>query len=153
MAETSVHTRADLPTNPGPVRLSVPPDPSLSRVARLAASGLASLAGCTVDEIEDIKIAVSEVLIALIEHGDGARVDLEFGVEGASTAAETASGTVGASAVFVVRGSSPVTSFDLDHPDLVLCRTVLEGVCASSEIELVDGDARITAIVARTELG
>jgi len=165
VAETSVHTRGDLVTTFGPVRLSVPPDPSLSRVARLAASGLASLAGCTVDEIEDIKIAVSEVLIALIEHGDGARVDLEFDLEfevegegkgevaGASTAGETASGTVGASAVFVVRGSSPVSSLDLDHPDLVLCRTVLAGVCASSEIELVDGQARITAIVARTELG
>ena len=75
MAESAT---AGAATVVGPVRLSVPPEPSMSRVARLAASGLASLAGCTVDEIEDIKIAVSEVLIALIEHGDGARVDLDL---------------------------------------------------------------------------
>ena len=54
-----------------PIVLVLPPRPELSRVARLASSALASIAGCTVDEIEDIKIAVSEVLLALIEHGAG----------------------------------------------------------------------------------
>ncbi|MHB1091084.1 MAG: hypothetical protein ACYC0U_08520, partial [Ilumatobacteraceae bacterium] len=65
----------------GPVEIRVPPDPSLSRVLRLAASGMASLAGFTVDEIEDIKIAVSEVLIALIEHGDSQSVEMQFEVD------------------------------------------------------------------------
>ncbi len=131
----------------GPVRLSVPPEPSMSRVARLAASGLASLGGCTVDEIEDIKIAVSEVLIALIEHGEGAAVELEF--ELVEQGRPTADGPLGTSNAFVVRGRSEVSVFDLAHPDLVLCRTVLEGVCASHDIRLVDGTARISASVAR----
>lgn len=134
----------------GPVRLSVPPEPSMSRVARLAASGLASLAGCTVDEIEDIKIAVSEVLIALIEHGGGSRVDLEF--ELVDEGRPVDEGGLESSAAFVVRGSSPVDVFDLGHPDLVLCRTVLQGVCAAHDIQLVDGNARITASVARLTL-
>lgn len=135
----------DTTTVIGPVRLSVPPEPSMSRVARLASSGMASLAGCTVDEIEDLKIAVSEVLIALIEHGDGGRVDLEFEFvpRGSST-----TGALDDQPAFVVRGSSPVERFDLSHPDLLLCRTVLDGVCAAHAIELVDGAARIVASVA-----
>jgi hypothetical protein len=119
----------------------------MSRVARLAASGLASLAGCTVDEIEDIKIAVSEVLIALIEHGGGSRVDLEF--ELLDEARPASEGGLESSPAFVVRGTSPVDVFDLDHPDLVLCRTVLQGVCAAHDIRLLDGSARISASVAR----
>jgi hypothetical protein len=122
----------------------------MSRVARLAASGLASLAGCTVDEIEDIKIAVSEVLIALIEHGDGQRVDLEFEVVDQDRPATE--GAVADAAAFVVRGTSPVRAFDLDHPDLMLCRTVLEGVCTAHDIRLDDGLARISASVAKLEI-
>jgi hypothetical protein len=118
----------------------------MSRVARLAASGLASLAGCTVDEIEDIKIAVSEVLIALIEHGGGARVDLEFELVDEGRLDD---GGLESSPAFVLRGISPVDAFDLDHPDLVLCRTVLQGVCAAHDIQLLDGSARIVASVAR----
>ena len=118
----------------GPVQLRVPAEPSLSRVLRLAASGLASLTDFSVDEIEDIKIAVSEVLIALIEHGDLQPVEIEFRVDDAG---------------FVVRGRTAVTEFLVDHPDLVLCRTVLAGVCAEHAIDLVDGHAEIRAVVLR----
>jgi hypothetical protein len=134
----------------GPVQLTVPPEATMSRVARLAASGLASLAGCTVDEIEDIKIAVSEVLIALIEHGDGGRVDLEFEVVGLGT--DPGRGGLPDAPAFVVRGRSPVETFDLANPDLALCRTVLDGVCATHEIGLADGVASISASVARVEI-
>ncbi|MCB0998456.1 MAG: hypothetical protein R2713_07230 [Ilumatobacteraceae bacterium] len=138
-------TSTDTTTVIGPVRLSVPPEPSMSRVARLASSGMASLVGCTVDEIEDLKIAVSEVLIALIEHGDGGRVDLEFEFVGRGASAD---GALDDRPAFVVRGSSPVEHLDLSHPDLLLCRTVLDGVCAAHAIELVDGAACIVASVA-----
>lgn len=116
----------------GPVEIQVPPDPSLSRVLRLAASGMASLAGFTVDEIEDIKIAVSEVLIALIEHGGGQSVEVRFVVDERS---------------FNVRGQTAVDHFDTEHLDLVLCRTVLAEVCASHGIDLVDNQAHIWAAV------
>ena len=119
----------------GPVQLRLPAEPELARVARLAASGLASLDGCSLDEIEDIKIAVSEVLIVLIEHGEGARIDLQLDV--------TPDG-------FHVTGRAPIAEFDLEHPDLALCRTVLEAVCTRHEIALDNGLATIDASIGRT---
>ena len=117
----------------GPVVVRLPPDPTLSRVLRLTASGVAGMAGFSVDEIDDIKIAVSEVLLALIEHGAGRPIEVEFAVE---------------EAAFVVRAHTPIESFDTEHPDLALCRTVLAGVCTSHGIELVDDEAHIWAAVA-----
>jgi hypothetical protein len=116
----------------GPIEIRVPPEPSLSRVLRLAASGVASLAGFTVDEIENIKIAVSEVLIALIEHGDGEPIDIQFSVS------ETA---------FDVTGRTVIETFDITHPDLALCRTVLADVCSGFRIDRVNNEVHIWAAV------
>ena len=116
----------------GPVEIRVPPEPSLSRVLRLAASGLASLAGFTVDEIEDVKIAVSEVLIALIEHGGGHPVDFHISVD---------------EACIRVEGRTMVDSFDVHHPDLILCRVVLAEVCTEHSIDLRDDNVHISATI------
>ncbi|MBI4936521.1 MAG: ATP-binding protein [Actinobacteria bacterium] len=118
----------------GPVALRIPAEPALSRIARLAASGLASLTGFTIDDIEDIKIAVSEVTIALVEHGAGQPVELEFDARDA----------------FVVRARTAVEEFDPEHPDLELCRTVLGEVCKEHGMSHVDGHAEIWASVVRT---
>ena len=83
-------------------------------------------------EIDDIKIAVSEVLIALIEHGRGEPIDVQFVVD-----AHT----------FTVRGRTPMEGFDVNDPDLQLCRTVLEGVCAEHGIDQIDSHAQIWATV------
>ncbi len=115
-----------------PVEIRVPAVAELSRVLRLAASGVASLAQRTVDDIEDIKIAVSEVLLALIEHGVGGPIVITL-----SFADET----------FLITGRTEVVSFDIDHPDLVLCRTVLAGVCADHTINLTDGYVEIVAAI------
>lgn len=119
----------------GPVGLTLPPDPTLSRMARLAVSGMASMARFTVDEVEDIKLVVSEIIIALIEHGSGERIELELTV--------TADG-------FVVRGSTPSMFFDPDHPDLVLSRMVLDSASAEHGIEAVEGGALMWATVSRS---
>jgi anti-sigma regulatory factor (Ser/Thr protein kinase) len=119
----------------GPVLIRLPPDPSLSRVLRLAAGGIAAMGAFTVDETEDIKIAVSEVLLALIEHGSGYPIDIEFSLNHSG---------------FSVRGITDVDAFDTEHPDLMLCRTVLAGVCARHGIELVDHQALIWAVVPHT---
>ncbi len=121
----------------GPVDIRVPSDPFLSRVVRLAASGMASMAGFTIDEIEDIKIAVSEVLIALIEHGDGQPVDVQFTVDDRA---------------FEVRGHTAVEDFDTAHADLALCRTVLTEVCSSHDIYILEGHAHIWAAVAHATI-
>ena len=121
----------------GPITIALPPDPALSRVLRLAASGVAALAGFTVDETEDIKIAVSEVLLALIEHGGGQAIEIQISV---------------ADDAFAVLGRTAIESFDAGHPDLILCRTVLAGVCTAHGIDLVDDHAQIWAAVAHASI-
>jgi hypothetical protein len=115
-----------------PIEIRVPAVAELSRVLRLAASGVASLTHRSVDDIEDIKIAVSEVFLALIEHGDGRSIVMTFSF---------------ADEIFLVTGRTEVTFFDTNHPDLILCRTVLSGVCVHHTITLVDGHAEIVAAV------
>ena len=70
-------TDASLPAAAGPVRLCIPPDAALSRVLRMMVGAMASIGAFTLDEIDDVKIAMSEVLIALIEHGDQSDVLLQ----------------------------------------------------------------------------
>jgi len=133
---------AAAPGQVGPVVVRLPPDPKLSRVLRLACSGIAAIGDFTVDEIDDIKIAVSEVLLALIEHGDGAQIEIEFTVD-----------TAGDSPGFTVLGSTVVAHFDSEHPDLLLCRQVLGGVCSDHGIDVDSGRARIWAAVAHAAAG
>lgn len=116
----------------GRVLLQVPAEPTMSRVARLTASAVASLSGCTIDQLEDIKIAVSEVLIALVEHGNGDSIDLTF---------EHGEGD------FVVTGRTLADDFDTENLDLRLCRTVLAGVCSTHSLNTRSGVAEISATV------
>ena len=111
--------------------------PTLSRVLRLAASGIAGMAGFTIDEIEDIKIAVSEVMLALIEHGGGQSIEVQFMVEDQA---------------FTVRGQTEVESFDTEHPDLLLCRTVLASVTSQHGIDRIGDQAQIWAAVAHASI-
>lgn len=123
-----------------PITLVLPPKPELSKIARLTGSALAGISGYTLDEIEDIKIAVSEILIALIEHGSGSSITLEFLANKEATGSKS----------FAVSGQTATKSFDLDDPDLRLCRTVLEGVGATPQITFKDQNARIAAIITKT---
>jgi hypothetical protein len=50
-----------------PVRLTVPAAPSSVRLARLVAAGVAADAGLSIDDTEDLRIAVSELVALLIE--------------------------------------------------------------------------------------
>jgi hypothetical protein len=122
----------DVPVKVGPVELRLPPEAELARMLRLAGSGLASLDGFTVNEIEDIMVAVSEVFLALIEHGRGDPVAISMWV---------------ADHAFNVRGSTPVDQLDLHHPDLVLARTVLSLVADEHHLDLLDHQAEIWASV------
>ena len=107
----------------GPVTLTVPPIASMVRVGRLTASSIASLADMTVDDIDDIKIAVSEMITLLIQSGSRAAVTLRF---------ETTSES------FVIEATTPATSLDLGRNDLALATAVLDAVSDSHEVVFVD---------------
>ena len=99
---------------------------------RLAASGMAATARCTVDEIDDIKLAVSEVLLVLIEHAAATSLTLRLELR---------------DSVLSIEGCAETSSADLDHPDLALSQTVLAEVSATNSIDLVDSELRIAATV------
>jgi serine/threonine-protein kinase RsbW len=69
------------------IEVRVPADPVYIRVVRLAASGVASLAGLDVEKIEDLKIAVDEMCSTLIEIGTGRPLHVRFAppVDGSTT--------------------------------------------------------------------
>ena len=60
------------------MKLEVEGDHRYVRIARLVASGVASLAGFDVESVEDLRIAVDEGCVWLIEHGHGAPLRLEL---------------------------------------------------------------------------
>lgn len=50
----------------GEVRLEVPASPEFLRVARMMAAGVASRLGFTLDEVDDLRIAIDELCFALV---------------------------------------------------------------------------------------
>jgi hypothetical protein len=60
------------------VKLEIGGDHRRVRIARLVASGVASLAGFDVESVEDLRIAVDEGCVWLIDHGRGSPLRLEL---------------------------------------------------------------------------
>ena len=106
-----------------PVTLTIPPIASMVRVGRLTASSIASLSDMTVDDIDDIKIAVSEMITLLIQSGNRSLITLRF---------ETTRDS------FVVEATSPASSLDLGRNDVALATAVLDAVTDKHEIAFVD---------------
>lgn len=75
---------------PGTVTLAVPADPRLIRVVRLAVSGLASELGFSLDEIEDLKLAIGEACNDRLEHAAGATLTVRFSYGAGALTAEVA---------------------------------------------------------------
>ena len=50
-----------------PVQLSAPAERSSARLARLVASGVGAGAGLSIDDTEDLRIAVSELVALLVD--------------------------------------------------------------------------------------
>ena len=114
----------------GPVEMRVPADPGLVSAVRLTASGMAAAAKCTIAEIDDVKLAVSEVLLTLIEHGSGRTVSVSLELTDST---------------FNVCGATETQTFDRNHPDLALSQTVLAEVCVDHSIDVSGAELRITA--------
>jgi anti-sigma regulatory factor (Ser/Thr protein kinase) len=114
------------------VTLVVPADPSRAKVARLTASALAAGAGLTVDAVDDVKIAVSEMLALLVGRGGGRPVTLVFSW---------------APGELAVEATSAVPPVDEDDPELELTNLVLDAVTASHGISHDGAQVRLVATV------
>jgi anti-sigma regulatory factor (Ser/Thr protein kinase) len=114
------------------VEITLPADAELVSAIRLTASGMAASARCTLDEIDDVKLAVSEVLLALLEHGRGDTVTVALHLDDSQ---------------FSIQGRAPADGFDQDDPDLAVCRTILAELCASHSIDFADDQLKIDAAV------
>lgn len=72
----------DLPVSPdadGAVVLSVPAEARHLRLARLAASGFCADLGFSLDEVEELRLAVGEAGAVLVEHAEaGARLTVRY---------------------------------------------------------------------------
>ena len=68
----------------GPVRLSLPASPRYLAAARVVATSLGAESGLSVDDLEDLRLGVNELVSLLVEAGGGQRVELEFETEGSS---------------------------------------------------------------------
>jgi Histidine kinase-like ATPase domain len=113
---------------PTVVRLEIPADPRIVRVARLAASALAAGAGFDVDEIDDVRIALDELCAVLFELGDGGPVSLEFTTEDAS---------------LQVVGRTPATTHDVTPAAFALSEQILGAACDWHTWSIEDGVASV----------
>ncbi|MEO6122642.1 MAG: hypothetical protein ABIR32_02955 [Ilumatobacteraceae bacterium] len=107
----------------GPVTLVIPPVAAMVRVGRLTASSIASIADMSIDDIDDIKIAVSEMITLLIQSGNRSTITMRFEITDNS---------------FTVEASTPSTTLDLGRNDVELATAVLDAVSDSHEVAHVD---------------
>jgi serine/threonine-protein kinase RsbW len=116
---------SERPETDGEILLTLPAQPRMVRVARLTASAVASFADLTVDDIDDLKIAVDEACVVLLEHGDGGPVELAF--------------RFGPGSVYV-RGRTAGTDADLGAEEVRLASRILEVVADDFEVAASDGE-------------
>jgi hypothetical protein len=118
-------------TDTDEVVLRFPARPEYLRLARLAAADVASRAGFDYEEIEDLRIAVSE-MCAMLSSDDGAELSLTFRVEADAV-------TVG--------GSSPHVGGEATE-DLALAQALVAAV-VDEHLLSTDGDVSTFHLVKR----
>jgi len=73
----------------GEVRLEVPAAPEFLRISRIMAAGVASRVGFTLDEVEDLRIAIDELCFAMVgPRGRAGTVTLRYLIDGDRLAVE-----------------------------------------------------------------
>jgi serine/threonine-protein kinase RsbW len=108
------------------VRLSLPATPAYVRIVRLAASGIATNLGFDVDELDDLRVAVGELVNLTLEVCKPETLDVVFTIVGNE---------------FQIEGSAPATdgrSVELD----TLTRQILDAFLDTYTIEIADNSVR-----------
>jgi serine/threonine-protein kinase RsbW len=62
----------------GEVRLEVPASPEFLRITRIMVAGVASRLGFTLDEVEDLRIAIDELCFALVGKGRPGTISIRY---------------------------------------------------------------------------
>ena len=100
------------------VRLVTPASALYVHLARLMAAALAADAGCSYDEVEDLRIAVGEAAALILRHVRGdAELDFRFQV-----------GDVVEVEVSAVGGTRRAGALDPDDPELKLSCQIIEAM-------------------------
>ncbi|MEA2686226.1 MAG: serine/threonine-protein kinase RsbW [Actinomycetota bacterium] len=72
------------------MRLEVPASPEFLRITRIMVAGVASRVGFTLDDVEDLRIAIDELCFALVGKGRAGTISLRYVIEDDSLAVEGA---------------------------------------------------------------
>jgi serine/threonine-protein kinase RsbW len=121
----------EAPATRGPIVLTLPADSRMARVARLTASALGSLLDFSVDDIDDLRIGVDELVVTLIELGKGEPISLRFDLSGGR---------------IDVRGETPASDAVIDRDRFALSERILEVVSDEYDMAQLDGTMRVTLV-------
>ena len=81
--------RSDAAKKVPEVHLALPATPEFVRLARVTATGLASRAGFSIDEVEDLRLAIDELCFTLIgPKGREGRLELRYRLDGTALEVE-----------------------------------------------------------------
>jgi serine/threonine-protein kinase RsbW len=105
------------------VRLSLPATPAYVRIVRLAASGIATNLGFDVDELDDLRVAVGELVNLTLEVCEPETLEVVFTIAGNE---------------FQIEGSAPAADGRTVELD-ILTRQILDAFLDTYEIEIADG--------------
>jgi serine/threonine-protein kinase RsbW len=105
------------------VRLSLPASPDFVRIVRLAASGIATNLGFDVDELDDLRVAVGELVNLTLEVCKPETLDVLFTIDGKELRVE---------------GSAPAAEDRVVELD-TLTRQILDAFLDGYAIEITDG--------------
>src|SRR3954454_21076650 len=108
------------------VRLSLPASPDYVRIVRLAASGIATNLGFDVDELDDLGVAVGELVNLTLEVCKAETLEVLFTVDGSELRIE---------------GTAPADDGRVIELD-ALTRQILDAFLDGYKIEILDGQVR-----------
>jgi serine/threonine-protein kinase RsbW len=105
------------------VKLTVPAREEFARTVRMTAAALAGRMGMSIDEVEDVRIAVEEAFVFAIGRvADGDPVTFDFTVEEGRLSLDVGPVPAGAGGA-------------VDGPEARYARFILESVCDTFELE------------------
>src|SRR5215210_1804269 len=80
MALSTGIVRPPVASLPGPVSITIPAARSFVRIVRLVGAALGTDAGFSYDEVDDVRLAVDELCLALITEGRGGSLVVQFDI-------------------------------------------------------------------------